>query len=136
MLRNLVLACVVCEQRRILQKRCMEDMEGDGTSVFQPQQLGIRGLRELVMLEALHVMCCYWIMGVDGRALGEVLDIGRERLDIVPAGDGESETYFPSDLPVFPNSTSLNTLRILLQVIILFELHGCRKKRATIKTSR
>lgn len=51
--------------------------------------------------------------------------------------DGESETYFPSALPIFPNSTSLNTLCILLQVIvILFELHGCRKKRTAIRASR
>lgn len=53
------------------------------------------------------------------------------------ARDGESEIYFPSDLPIFPNTTSLNTLCILLQVtVILFELQSCRKKRTAIRTSR
>lgn len=37
-----------------------QNTEADGTSVFQPQMKGIRGLRELALLEGLHVMCYYW----------------------------------------------------------------------------
>lgn len=84
----------------------MENKDRDGTSVFQPQLLGIRGLKEFVMLEELHVMCCSWIMGVYGRALGEVLDIGREYLDIVLQGMVSQRPtfhltcqYFPTPLP-------------------------------------
>lgn len=44
-----------------------QNTEADGTSVFQPQVKRIRGLRDLALLEGLHVMCYYWSM----KSMGE-----------------------------------------------------------------
>lgn len=73
---------------------------------------------------------------VHGGALGDALDARKEHLDILLKGV-VSQTYFPSDLPVFPNSSSLYTLWIyciLLRIkVVLFELLSGRKQRMTIK---
>lgn len=58
-------------------------MDGDGTSVSQPQAKGIRGLKELPVLEELHVVLLLE-REIDKRTLGEALDAEREHLDILP----------------------------------------------------
>ena len=38
----------------------LQNTEGDGAPMFQPQVKEIRDLRELAVLEGLFVMCYYW----------------------------------------------------------------------------
>lgn len=38
----------------------LQNTEGDGAPMFQPQVKEIRDLRELAVLEGLFVMCHYW----------------------------------------------------------------------------
>lgn len=67
-----------------------QNTERDGASVFQAQVKGIRGLKELAVLEGLHVMCYYWSVKSMEESwerswmLGESIWYSSER-------DGESE---------------------------------------------
>ena len=107
--------------------------------MFQAQVKGIRGLRELAVLEGLHVMCYYWSV----KSMEESWERSwmlRESIWYSSERDGESEIWFPSDLPEFPNSPSLDFLRvcwILLKiVIVLFMLFSGRKQRTTMRIGR
>lgn len=91
-----------------------------------------RRLRELAVLEdcVACVITGAWSLW---KSIGRGLGCREGAFGYSSEKDGESEVYFPSDLPIFPNFPSLHTLCIyctLLKIIVvLFELHSGRKQR-------
>lgn len=99
-----------------------QNTEGDGASVFQPQCKRSEVWESLLCWR--YCMRCI-ITGAWSvwKSIGRGLGCWERAFGYSSERDGESEIYFPSDLPVFPHFLAiLWVCCILLKIIALFEL--------------